>query len=384
MTVAIDSTLWTGLVMLVGTLVAMATRKMKLPAASGALVGGLLLGWISNPLGILRPDYGLTKNLLLAFVCFVLGAAIDMTALVKAGRRMIGAAVLQMATVTTGVTLVALVCGLSSQSALMVGLAFSASSPVTIAAVAAEVGARGSFTQRALILSALTLPISALLIYAITAPRMFMLHDLLLILLSGVVGLVMLVPLSRIETRGAMTACVALGTSLLALLTPGYPVTSLAVMAYLCGFMAVNLLPNREILRDALRSLALPGALLLFAGVAAFSDQLDLLTGIAAGLLLLAGRVVGLCVAGTLAFGRTEGLRHAAAQIPIAGLSCAGPIMLILVWAAAQPGIPPGSIFAALLFSELTGLIGGRWALRRAGESPLLENDPDSWRAAMS
>jgi len=379
-----DPILWTGLVMLAGTLGAMAARLARLPAACGALLGGLLLGWTADPLGIVRPDYGFIKSLLLAFVCLVLGAEIDLTMLARAGRRIIGDVAVQMMAVTAGVCLAGILCGLPWYGALLVGLAFSATSPTAMIAVASEAGARGPFTQRMLVMSSLTLLIASLLVYVLEAPRQFLMHDLLLILLAGVVGLVMLVPLSRIETRGAMTACVAMGSFLLALLAPGYPIASLAITAYLCGFLAANVLPNRQILRDVLRALALPAVLLLFAGSAAFSDQLDLLAGLLMGILLLAGRLAGLFLAGMLTQGRAEGVRHAVAQIPIAGLSCAGPVMLVLVWLVSKGQIPSGSLFAALFLSELIGMIGTRVALRRTGEGPLLTGDPDSWRAAMN
>lgn len=376
--------LWTGLVMIAGALGAMTARKVKLPAACGALAGGMLLACLAGALGILRPDHGFTKSLLVAFLCFVVGAEIELTPLVRTGRRVIGAAALQIAAVTTGVLLAGALIGFTWYAALMVGLAFSASSPTVFIAVAAEAGARGPFTQRILVMSSLTLLVASLLVYALGAPRQFLTVDLLLILIAGVIGLVMLVPLSRIETRGAMTTCVAFGVFLLALLGPGYPTPSLAITAYLCGLLAAGVLPNRQILRDTLRALTLPAVVLLFAVSAAFTEPLGVLLGLVTGLILLAGRASGLYLAGTLTSGRAEGVHLAAAQIPIAGLSCAGPVLLVLTWLVGNQEIPADSIFGALLLSEVAGLIATRWALRRAGEAPLLTGDPDSWRAAMS
>lgn len=379
-----DPILWTGLVMLAGALGAMAARRMKVPAACGALLAGFVVGLAAGSLGVVRPDYGPAKSLLLAFVCFALGAEIDLTVLARAGTRLLGSALVQMAAVTGGVWLAGILLGLTGYGALLVGLAFSASSPTALIAVAAEAGARGPFTQRLYAISTMTLLVASIIVYGLEAPRELLSHDMLLILVALLVGLVLLVPLSRIETRGAMTACVVFACFLLALLAPGHPTASLPILSYLCGFMAANLIPNRQILRDTLRGLALPAVVLLFAGAAVYADPRGLAAGMAAGLLLLAGRLAGLYTASFLTPGGAEGLRHAAAQIPVAGLSCAGPVLLVLIWVARRPGIPAGSLFAALFVSEAAGMIAARWALRRAGEAPLLAGDPDSWRAAMS
>ena len=59
-------------------------------------------------------------------------------------------------------------------------------------------------------------------------------------------------------------------------------------------------------------------------------------------------------------------------------------VMLVLLWPAPGDAISHWPLFAALLLSEIAGMIATRWALCRAGEAPLLTGDPDAWRASMS
>ncbi|HZI93137.1 MAG TPA: hypothetical protein VFE84_02755 [Patescibacteria group bacterium] len=383
-----DPILWAGIVMLAGAIGAIAARALKLPAACGALAGGAALlttarrfGWIE-----IWPDLGLIRSLLVAFLCFLLGARLDLTRLVKRWRPIVSSALAQSAAVMVLVAAAGWATGMGAIGCLLLAAGAVAASPTALICVASETRARGDFTQAILTISLIGLVVGSLgASVAGPAELLFLVEGLAL---GAVCGAVIMMPLSRMSTRAAILTCVAAGTLLLVSCARLRPEPwLLAPMSILAGFMSGNLIPNRVLIRDALGDAALPAGVMLFALVGSSVLGTEIPGVLLPATLVLVARAAGLSLAGFMTASTSQRALQPAALLPMAGCSvttAATSAATGAVLADGSAGYPiAATLFTAALFSEALGMIGTRWALHRAGEAaPALEN-PDAWRAQM-
>ena len=379
-----ETVLWTGCIVLAGTLGAMAARAVRLPAACGAMAGGLLTSVGVNSLGLMPQALDLLdlRAALVAFVCLLAGVEIDLTRLVK-DRRSIAAAVGAQCLLVGGlVALAGLMLGYPPRISLLLAVCLMATSPTALMAVASELRASGHLTRRLLAQSGIGLLAALALmhfVFFITSPQGEIGSFLLSVVVGAVMGFVILVPLSRMSQRGAMVTGAATGALVLALVARGLGprLEQVAAMSIIAGFIVGNFSSNRDSIRDALRDVGLPCVIALFA-VAGFGLQAgELAAGLGSGLALLAARAAGLMLAGAVTPGGGAGIVQGLAQLPAAGITSGGALaamttMSLVAAATAVPALWEGFVVAAAA-SELFGMIAARWVLARAGEAPLAE-----------
>lgn len=371
-----EPVLWAGLVMLAGALGAMAARAVRLPAASGALGSGLILaaagragGWAAP-----WPDLGIYRLVLTVFLCFLLGTEMDLTRLARMARPLVSLSIAQAAAVLAFVCAACLWLGMGWNDSFLISAGAVAASPAALVAVSSEARARGDFTQRLYALTSLGLLIGIILFDLVAPMELVRLAESLV--LGAVCGAVIMIPLSRMATRGAIVTCAGAGMLLLsAAARGGSRPGSAALMSVVAGFVAGNLLPNRDLIRDALREVTLPAAVSLFAIAGSMLPDEPIVGILVSSILVVAARGAGLFMAGALVRGPAEGLTQAAALLPMAGVTA-------MVVTSSRYGVAITLIVAGLL-SEAVGMSGIRWGLVRSGEGAALSEDPDAWRAPM-
>ncbi|HEY3175289.1 MAG TPA: hypothetical protein VGK94_05950 [Candidatus Polarisedimenticolia bacterium] len=367
----LDPVLWTGLVLMAGALGAMAARSVKAPAACGAMAGGFALAALMGDGGSHVP--ALIQGLLPAFLAFLLGAELELPRLLRIGRSAMAVIALQAVAVIGLVFLACLALGLPGGVSMAVALAAVAASPAAIIAVVSESRARGDFTQRLLLASSASFLAAVALVELVrdTPASLAWAGAGLFVGLLG--GFILLMILSRMSSRGAIVACVCAGLTLTAIATGRVSSggTSFMAVSILAGFMAGTLAQNREVIRDALRGLALPGAVALFAMAGARIDPSTLTYLLPAALALVIARGLALVLAGMGARGRSFGVGQAG-LVPMAGVAVITPrsdgLELLLV---------------AGFLSECFGMLATRWALVRSAEAAGAVEDPEAWRARM-
>ena len=402
-----DPVFWTGLVTLVGAAAAVASRAFRIPAACGAVVSAAALVQALDLSGRLPEipyaDDGvrLAGYLALALLCFLAGAEIQPGLLIRGGSSLLFSILSQTAAVAAAVFSVGRLLGMETQEASLLAAAALAASPAAIAAVATEGRARGAATQRALLLSSVSVALSLLAVGILEArvggAWRDVLRSLPLSLLLGLIGgVVIVLPLSRMTSRPAIVTCLGVGAFLLVGLaraaTQGQG--ELVIINVTAGFVAGSLCANRTIVREALRDLAFPCAIVLFAlcGTALPEAPLSMLTLGAVG--VVAARAIALIIAGAVTPRPRRGASEALAMMPmmpVVPLAAASGATLAmpLVAGAFMPrgdganGEMAVTLIGAALLSIIIGSIATRRTLERAGEMADLTEDPESWRASM-
>ncbi len=377
----IGTVLWLAILMTVGSLLALASRRLGVPSATGALAGGFAAAAAARGAGLdVLSDHSVILSLLVAYVSFLLGTELDLRRLVDSSRSMLGTLLAQMLIVIPLVFGVGLALGMDPVSSLVLGSAAAAASPTSLIAVTAETRARGDRTQRLLALAPLSL-VSALLAFSATLSSIGPALSLLAaILIGGFCGLVILMPLSRMVSRGAIIACLAGGAVLLSL-TSAIVVPHPAVLvtaSALAGFLSGNLTPNREEIHGALRDSSLPCFISLFVLLGSMAVRWDLPAVWLGAVLVVLARGAGLMLAGLAARRSTEGLIEGLALLPMGGL-----LASVSLRSTPTPPWIIDTLLTAGLLSQATGMILTRWALLRSGEAVSPAEDPEAWRASM-
>ena len=390
---------------LVGAAAAVLSRAFRIPAACGALLGAAALAQVldlsSRLSEIPYADDGvrLAGYLALALLCLGAGAEIRPGLAGGGARASILAAPLQAAAVFGALFATGRMFGMEPRQAAILAAAGVAASPAAIAAVVAEGRARGPATQRALFHSSASLAISLLLIglldTAAARPWRDTLGVPLSLLLGCAGGLLVVIPLSRMTSRPAVIACLGGGGLLLVGLavrvTPGQG--HLVLVALTAGFVLSFLSANRILVRETLRDLAFPCAIVLFALSATALPDAPLAMLTIQAVAVVAARALALMIASVVARGAGSGWRDGLALIPmmpVAPLAVSGATLAMPLVAGAF--VPQGdganggmamTLLGAALLSVALGTLATRRALERAGELADLTEDPDSWRAPM-
>ncbi len=363
----IQPVLWLGLVGLAGCLGAMACRLLRLPGSAGALLGGLALrmaaGWW-DPAFAPSPAADLMALATAVFVCFALGCCLELRLLREQGSRILGLALTQALLIIVLVGAAGFALGMGRALAIALGAAAVAGSPAAAAAVAFEMRARGAATQRLFALSAASLVMSFACGYLISSSWTPVMAGLWALGGGVAAGLVLLIPLSRLETRGSILACAGAGVLLVtaAAWDAIQPWAVACLAAIVAGFVCGALSARREALREALRDAAAPGAILLFALWGAAASPAVLKIGLPAALAILASRTAALAAASFLHVS-APGAREGIALLPMGAA-------------------PSGVLAASVLLSQIAGLAGSRWWLAGSGDTAA-GDDPDAWRARM-
>ncbi|MFQ5700518.1 MAG: hypothetical protein ACE5HU_01580 [Acidobacteriota bacterium] len=381
--------------MLIGVLLALVGRSVGLPAASGALVAGLGLAWstggsILSSGSSAQDGLVLLRLIFLAFLCLLLGAEIDLASLVKLRLSLATTTLAHAAGVTGAVFLAGTLIGLSRPEAILLGAAAVAASPAALIAVSSEARARGEATQRVLIIGSLSLAIG---LVGVTLAGMLaggsapiQLPGLAVSLGAGIAcGVLLLIPLSAMATRGAILTCLACGAFALAGLSRGIgSERPLALMAIVAGAILGSFASRREPLREALRDLAFPSAVGYFALTGSLVAPDGLAGALAAAAVVVTARTLGLIVAGVATRGTHDGFPEAVALTPMAGYSLVAP--LFSNPSSTDPALWDRLVtplLAAALISEFGGMIAFRNILARAGWMPAASTDPRAWRRSM-
>ena len=383
-----DPVLWLGFVLLVGTVMALSARSLGLPSATGALVGGCALLWavrvsfVADLPGVWGIPDGVTlvRHLLLAFLCLMLGAEIDLAFIMRQRLSILITALAQAAAVFGAVWLVGLAIGLERDLAFVLGGAAIASSPAAIASVCSETGARGDMAQRLMALSGVSVLVAMFVVPMVGAlqggPLAPMALPGLALLMGISFGVLLLVPVSRMETRGAILTCLGLGVLLLVLVTAPTGVM-LVPMTILAGFLCGNLMANRQLVREALREIALPCAIAYYALAGAAWFEEPLWVGFMAAVAIVTARGFALFVAGIVTRGTAKGVRESAAMVP---MMAATPALLAFTSGTGGGSWILSVLVLAGLVSEAAGMVATRWSLLRSGETTFDTGRADAWR----
>jgi len=401
-----DPVFWTGLVTLVGAAAAVASRRFHVPAVCGALVSAAALAQalgLSSRLAEVpyaADGVRLTAFMALALLCLLAGAEIQPGALAGAARSLMIGAAAQAAAVGLAVFATGRALGMPSPEAALLAAAALAASPAAIVAATTEGRARGATTQRALLLSSLSVALSLLAVSLLDARAQRSWQDVLsglpLSLMLGCIGgLAIVVPLSRMTSRPAIVACLGAGGLLMVGLaraaTEGQG--HLVVMTLTAGLAMGSLCANRTLVREALRDLAFPCAIVFFAlsGTALPDTPLAMITFGAVA--VFAARALALGAVALVTRGARRGLSEAATlfpMMPVAPVAASGATLAMPLVAGAfvprgdgQQGELAAILLGAAMLSVVVGTIATRRALARAGEMADLAEDPESWRASM-
>lgn len=376
-----DPIVWAGFVMAAGLAGAAIARSLRGPAASGALVAGLLFCW-ALPGDSIRTEESLDllQQLGVIMLGFLAGAELDPGGLMRRGRRLAARALAQGVGVALMAWLAGLAWGLDMRAAVALGAAAAAASPIAMVGVASEARARGAFTQELLALSSISL-LAATAVVSLACAPLGGARDLAFGLLAApTCGLLMLMPLSRMASRGAILTCAGLGFILIAGVSGACSSGSmLPILSVVAGFVACGFIPNRALVLEALRDMAFPCVIGLFA----ISGCVNQPSALVAAPLLVAARGVALLAVEAMATGASpQSVRAALAQLPMAGLGASGPAA-ILIASGPSLAVVGFALTSASALSHVIGMTATRWALRRSGEAALADRDPDAWRAAM-
>src|SRR5213593_1287927 len=132
-----DPVSWSGIAILAGAAGAVAARGVRLPAATGALLGGFVAmtagraaGWMTS-----WPDLGPLRSVLTAYLCLHLGVELDLTRLVRLARPILSTTLARSAAVMLFVGGAARACGVPWSGSLLLGAGAVGTSPAAIAAV---------------------------------------------------------------------------------------------------------------------------------------------------------------------------------------------------------------------------------------------------------
>lgn len=381
--------LWAGILLAAGVAGAMAARGARLPALTGAVAVGAL----ASIAGLGLPADGLNLPIvpwLTAVLCFCLGASLEPATFLRSAPSIVRGAALQAAAVAACVLLAGRLAGFPWHTALMVAIASTVTAPAPLAALTAESRARGPATQSLLAPTPLLLSI-ALALALLFAHEASLLRPLAALASGALIGGILLVPLSRLARRSGILSAVLLAIPLLAAAASllGAGEAGLALAAIAAGFVAVNFIPGRPLVRESLRDLAVPASIAWGVWMAAALPSEGLVAALPAALLVTAARGLALFAtaprpprAAIPAAG--DRLLQALAALPAAPALVLTPLLTEAVLAtdpAAAPIIPLAA--GITLVSLLAGLPMTARALARRGETAGDASDPDSWRGAM-
>ncbi len=385
-----DSAFWIGCVILLGGAAALIPRRAGVPAAAAALVAGAAIHQALVWSGLIRivpiADEGvaLVASCAAALLGMMIGAECEIAFLARAGRSVALGALVQAVCATALVFCAGVFAGFHLADALTLGLAAIAVSPVAVAGVVAQERGRGVLSRRAFAIAPLSLLLAQAGLIAAGGTgdggpfrAAVVLGGTLLAGVAG--GLVVLIPASRLGTRGAMVACLGATACLWSWIAlhgaPGRH--HLLVMAVTCGLVVGNLAATRALLRETLRDLAVPCAVVIFAieGATLPAPPIALITFGAVA--VAAARWIALVISCSLVRGGAGPLREAAMLTPMAAMIAAVP---------ALPGEGTGlaaTVMGAALLTQIAGMPAAARALRRAGESAADPEAPEAWRAPM-
>ncbi len=374
-----DAVLWCGILVSSGSVACVVFRSIGIPASAGALSGGLAAAWMAggwfewhdpDPLGLVRP-------ILLACICFLLGAELDLTRVVRGGGSAVLGAVASSVAVMVLVWGAAMLAGIGGSASFVLAAAAGGASPAATIALTSELRARGERIQRLLLAAPAGLVTSIVAIGAARGQGVFLAGWILSLVIGAACGLVISMPLSRLSARGAIVACVGAGAVVLTGAGSRMPGgdAGVAIASIVAGFMAGNLTRNRDAVRDALRDLSLPVTVFLFAIVGAAMPAIAWPL-IAAAILVATGRIVGLAAVGFV-LGRRDGIVESTILVPISLLAPG----LIAPGLLLDDRILP-ALAGAVILTQVVGPITARWLMIRTGAASA-SGDPDAWREAM-
>ncbi len=299
----------------------LARRRAGLPAVSGQMLAGLVLGPLL--LGWLTADdlaaYRVVLDFALALLLFELGIRLDLRWFV-ANPWMLACSVAEAAFSFVLAFAALFALGVAPGVALAVAAVAVGTSPAVVMRVTAELRATGQVTERLLALCALNVAWSVILFKLVAgyvhgaAPEGWLasvLHPLYLVvgsLLVGVLVAAAFVLLRRGFDLGSEAGVVAIFGLLLAMLAVLAALRLPAILAPLAAGLAIKWYdprPQRWPAHFGSAGGVLVIALFMFAGVT--MNASELLAGLPAALAAIAARVVGK-VGGVAAFGPASGL----------------------------------------------------------------------------
>lgn len=377
-----EPVLWTAILITAGTCGAMAARALRLPAACGALIASFVLCSTLRGSDALAawPDLSAIRAPLLALLCFLLGAEIDLTRLLSLKGRLLSGAAAQAVAVTILIAAGGVATGLEPAIAIVLGLAAMAASPAAAIAVVSEARSRGTLTQAVLALAPISVAIAAVGSAALSGEAKAVAGVALALPAGALCGGLIVMPLSRMSSRGAILAGAGTGALLLSGIAGRLPAPGavLPLASIAAGFVVAHLIPDRDAIRDALRDVALPATIALFAIAGTDWLPLESMRIWIAGGLIVAGRYAGLAFGWTGDPGGVHGrLQAAAAMLPMSAVAALPAL------SGGRAGGAVGALLAAGFLSEAAGMTASLRSLRRAGEAVAGSEDPDAWRASM-
>lgn len=388
-----------GIIIIMGYLFGKLFEHMKIPAVTGYLVAGLVLGPISGYLG--KSDlasFQIISDIALGFIAFQVGNELWFGKLKKSGTKIVVITIIQ-AVMTTALVIVAASFVVDISVALMLGAVAAATAPAPIMLIIKKYKAKGELTDTIIPVVGLddavgvvmfsvlmSISIALLSTSGVHISIMSMFEEPLLeigisILIGGIIGLLSGLTIRRIhkdKDRGEQNLQIIVITVLMttgmALLFGGSPILT----PMIAGTVVTNLI-NKEcyVLEEETIRFFIPPIMLVFFTVA--GAQLDfkvVATAGVVGILYIVGRTIGKFLGSYIGCSLMKTSHNVKKYLGVSLLPQSGVAIGLSV--AAYRAFSPinmayaeqiqNVVLASVLFFALTGPILVKIALTLSGE----------------
>lgn len=380
------------LIILFGVAFGELARLLRVPAITGQIIAGVLLGKSGLDLFDQEGLDGLAPltNFALGLIAVTVGGHLNIRRLRNAGRRLFFL-VLTESTVTPTIVFLALtlIAGVEFSEAMLFATVAIATAPATTLALVKETRSKGVFVKTLVAAVALNNMVCLVLFeVARSATRAIQLGDsgagfdwggtAAQLVGAAVIGGAVAVAMDLINRFVSGKERIATAAVAALVLTSGladtYEVSPLLACLFL-GAIQTNITPSRSQLVDTTFADFEPAILTVFFTLAGMHMSIDHLAtaGVVAGL-LFGSRIVGKLIAANLAMrfaSATERVRDnlGLALIPQAGVAVG--LVVVLQGEAAFAGIAEqfaAVVLTVVTFNEIVGPLLTKYALKRAGE----------------
>ena len=380
-----------GVLLLTGLTGGILINRFKLPAVTGYILTGLLVG----PSVLKLLDHNMVEHLspvnpiALGIIALVIGGELEVKTLRKLGNSIMWIGILEILGAATLVTAVMLLAGQPLPIALLLGGLATATAPAATVAVIKEVRARGPLTDSLLAIVALddalgviVFGIMAAVVKVLVSGGMGstsigdmiskpFLEIIYSVLLGGILGYILGIVARKIRKKQTLLT-ITLGFVFLTsgLATKFHLSSILANMVV--GAVIVNTCPRRRRIFNLIEGIEIPIFVAFFA-LAGASLEVDMLANVGLiGILYVIGRISGK-VGGTYLGGQLGRAREVVKKYLGFGLMPQAGVVVGLTMVAQEIYPEAGSfilniILTSVVLSELVGPVLSRKALELAGE----------------
>lgn len=379
------------LLLLLGLLAGKLVNKLKLPAVTGYLIAGIIIGpsFLSLLGQPMLDATDLISNVALSLIAFNIGSGLTAKNLRKLGKGVLVIAILEALGATVAVTTVMFfVLKQSLAVSLLFGAIAAATAPAATVMVVRESRAKGPFTDTLLAVVALDDYVcvivfsllmgiaSMLLVDGSVFTAMILLEPLLEIvlatLLGGVVGILLNMLASRLSTKDEILTA-TLGSIFLAGGVALYAGLPILLVSMAQGVIVGNLCRRADVVLESIRNMDSPVYVLFFM-LAGASLQIEYLSTIGVvGITYVIVRVIGKMAGASLGAYLTKAPDTVRKYLGLGLVPQAGVALGLSLLVRQQLGdvgsIISTTIVATTVIYELIGPACSKFAIIKAGEA---------------